>query len=423
MHTSPLPRTNRHPVLLGLLEAFRLDLIIVPVAFLLSAAFWLIGLSSQLQYSIIPEWALSLWAIVHGLSVSTIGFDFSLPPGLVTVVVWFLLASASRRLVESSVDDDEEFSAPDGWKSPVLALATFVLAYAGPLLTGALLFGETAMTPFGFLRFLLLLVSAVAAGWLWARGVDDLPVLRDLDPDTVDCARAVAKRIFWGLLAVTLIAIGIGTALRWDALTTSMENYSSPLSATIGLLVVQILFAPGILFSVLSWIAGSGVNLGAGGLSSVFHSVPGPVPDVPVLQLLPGDYPDWSLAAPALLVLVGLLSVVLGRAHAQSVLIASWTGIGLTALIVFVLLQLLALIARGAMGPLGLSDFGPSALTSAAAVTAWVGLGLSAGLALTKLSQLQYTGEADDDLHTADDRHTAEDTRTVDTRERPEDSD
>ncbi len=409
MHTSPLPRTNRHPVLLGLLEALRLDLIIVPIAFVLAVAFWLIGLSSQLPYSIIPEWALALWAVVHGLSVSTVGFDFSLAPSLITVGVWLLLASSARRLVETSGDgddaeadaEDEAVEAGDGWVHPIIALATFALAYAGPLLTGALLVGEATVTPFGFLRLLLLLVSASAVGWLWARGVGDVPVLRDLDPDTLDCARAVAKRTLWGLAAVSVLALGIGAVLRWDEMAESMEVYSSPLSAGIGLLIVQILFAPGILLAALSWIAGSGVSLGAGGRSSVFHSAVGPVPDVPVLELLPGDYPSWSMAAPALLVLVGLLSVILRRAHAQAVLLASWAGIGLSALLVFVVLQLLALISRGAMGPLGLADFGPSALISAAAITAWVGLGLSAGLLLVKLSQLQYPGDEDaaDEVH------------------------
>ncbi|MDN6123577.1 MAG: hypothetical protein L0I80_06850, partial [Brevibacterium sp.] len=55
----------------------------------------------------------------------------------------------------------------------------------------------------------------------------------------------------------------------------------------------------------------------------------------------------------------------------------------------FVVLQILAIFARGAMGPLGLSVFGPSPLTSAVVMTAWLVLGMTGGLVLTRLSDMQ----------------------------------
>ncbi|RAF51923.1 hypothetical protein DN546_37545, partial [Burkholderia multivorans] len=61
MHTSPPQSSTRHPVLLGMVEAFRLGLIVVPSAFVVATVFWLVGLGAQLDYSIIPEWALALW--------------------------------------------------------------------------------------------------------------------------------------------------------------------------------------------------------------------------------------------------------------------------------------------------------------------------------------------------------------------------
>ncbi|MGV2481171.1 UNVERIFIED_CONTAM: hypothetical protein IGO34_30710, partial [Salmonella enterica subsp. enterica serovar Weltevreden] len=88
-----------------------------------------------------------------------------------------------------------------------------------------------------------------------------------------------------------------GLGLRWADLAEAMEAYSSPLSAGIGLVVVQVLFAPGALFSALSWIAGTGVGIGDG-VSSAFLTASGPVPDVPVLELLVGGYPVWAKAAP-----------------------------------------------------------------------------------------------------------------------------
>src|SRR5699024_10870468 len=78
-----------------------------------------------------------------------------------------------------------------------------------------------------------------------------------------------------------------------------------------------------------------------------------------------------------------------GRDRAREVLEGSWSGIGIAAGIVFVGFEILALFSGGALGPLSLSDFGPSALTSAVVVTVWIGVGMGIGLLLIRLSTLQ----------------------------------
>ena len=79
---------------------------------------------------------------------------------------------------------------------------------------------------------------------------------------------------------------------------------------------------------------------------------------------------------------------------------ASWPGLATAAVKLFVVLQVLAVFARGAMGPLGLSAFGPSALTSALVITLWVAVGMTVGLLLTRLSDMQagsgFSGDRDD---------------------------
>ncbi|MDN5656982.1 DUF6350 family protein [Brevibacterium sandarakinum] len=400
MHTSPHPRTHRHPVLLGLMEVLRIDLITVPAAFVIATVFWLIGLGSQLPYAIIPEWAFALWGVVHGLSVSTMGFDFSLAPSLITLGVWLLFAAGAKRLVAGVTEPDADGIDSVGaswWKAILAALATYVIVYAGPLVTLTLLLGDGALTPLGFLRLALMLLSASAAGYLWVRGLGDIPRLKDLDDDAWEVGAHLVKRLLWGSAFLSALVIATGIVLRWDELAESLQVYSSPLSAGVGLLIIQILFAPGILFASLSWIAGTGVNVGAGDPSSVFHAVVGPVPHVPVLQLLVGDYPAWTNAAPALLVLLGVLSVIIGRDRAHQVMTASWTGLGVAAAKLFVVLQILAVFARGSMGPVGLSAFGPSALTSAVVITAWLGLGMTGGLVLTRLSDMQSGSSSPDD--------------------------
>lgn len=401
MHTSPHPRTNRHPVLLGLLEALRIDLIAVPAAFVVATVFWIIGLGSQLPYSIIPEWAFALWGVVHGLSVSTMGFDFSLAPSLITLGLWFFFAAGAKRLVAGFTEaepDDSAMRDAAWWKPVLLALATYIIAYAVPLTALTLLVGEGTLTPGGFLRLTLMLLSASAAGYLWVRGVEDIPRLQNFDSDAWTAGANLVKRMLWGAAILSVLVIATGIILRWDELTQSLQIYSSPLSAGVGLLIIQILFAPGILFASLSWIAGTGVSVGEGALSSVFHTAEGPVPHVPVLQLLIGDYPAWTNAAPVLLVLLGVLSVIVGRDHARLVMMGSWAGLAIAAIKFFVVLQILALFARGAMGPLGLSSFGPSALTSALVITAWLVVGTAVGLFLTRLSAMQAGPGASDDL-------------------------
>ncbi|TSI18473.1 DUF6350 family protein [Brevibacterium aurantiacum] len=406
MHTSPHPRTHRHPVLLGLLEALRIDLIVVPAAFVIATVFWIIGLGSQLPYSIISEWAFALWGVVHGLNVSTMGFDFSLAPSLVTLGVWFFFATGAKRLVARFTEadpDDADGLDTSWWKQVLLAVATYAVAYAVPLSVLALVVGEGTLAPWGFFRLALMLLSASAAGFLWVRGVDDIPRLQDLDSEVWDSGARLVKRLLWGAAFLSVLVIAVGIVLRWDELTQSLQGYSSPLSAGVGLLVIQILFAPGILFASLSWIAGTGVSVGDGALSSVFHTAAGPVPHVPVLQLLVGDYPEWTNAAPVLLVLLGILSVILGRDHARLVMLASWPGLATAAVKLFVVLQVLAIFAQGAMGPVGLSRFGPSPLTSAVVITAWVVLGMAGGLFLTRLSDMQAGARAADEEDGIDD--------------------
>ncbi|MDN5636480.1 MAG: hypothetical protein L0G36_12685, partial [Brevibacterium sp.] len=89
--------------------------------------------------------------------------------------------------------------------------------------------------------------------------------------------------------------------------------------------------------------------------------------------------------------------VIIGRDRAHQVMTASWPGLGVAAAKLFVVLQILAVFARGSMGPVGLSAFGPSALTSAVVITAWLGLGMTGGLVLTRLSDMQSGSSSPDD--------------------------
>ncbi len=384
------------------MEVVKIDLIVVPAGFVVSTVFWIIGLGSQLPYSAIPEWAFALWATVSGLSVSTLGFDFSLAPSLVTLGLWFLVAAAAKRVVDSTAaaSQTESEDDPGGWWALMgTAVGTFVVAYAGPLLALAILVGQATVTPGGFLRIVLFLISAVAWGFVRVRGIGDIPGLSMLGIDAWSVASSLVRRLLWAAVAAAAVVIVVGIVLRWNDVADTAQVYSSPVAAGIGLIIVQVLFAPSVFYSALSWTAGTGVSIGGAGTSSAFRSTSAPVPDVHVLRLLTGDYPAWTAAAPALLVLVGLLCVILGRVRAREIAAQSWTGLGIAIGLLFVTFEILALFAGGALGPLGLSGFGPSALTSAPAITGWIGVGTVAGLLLIRLSGLHtvYSDFADDD--------------------------
>lgn len=402
MHTSPHPQPYRRTILAVLMEVAKIDLIVVPAGFVIATVFWIIGLGSQLPYSTIPEWAFALWATVSGLSVSTLGFDFSLAPSLVTVGLWFLVAAGAKRVVGGTAADSPTESEDDlgGWWALMgTALGTYVVAYAGPLLVLATLVGQAAVTPFGFLRLVLFLLTAVAWALIRVRGIGDIPCLSPIADETFSVAVRLVRRLLWAAAALGVIVLLVGIAIRWSDVADTLQVYSSPVAAGIGLIVVQALFAPSIVYSAVSWTAGTGVGIGGAGTSSAFTSTSAPVPDVHVLQLLSGDYPAWTAAAPGLLVLLGLLCVILGRDRARDIAEQSWIGLGIAIGILFVIVEVLALFARGAMGPLGLSGFGPSALTSAPAITGWIGAGMAAGLLLIRLSGLHTVDSdfADDD--------------------------
>ena len=401
MHTSPHPQPYRRTIFAALMEVVKIDLIVVPAGFVIATVFWIIGLGSQLPYSVIPEWAFALWSTVSGLSVSTLGFDFSLAPSLVTLGLWFLVATGARRVVGGTAADSptESDDDPGGWWALMgTALGTFVVVYAGPLLVLAILVGQAAVTPLGFLRLFLFLVTAVVWAFIRVRGIGDIPGLSMFSDWTWNVATGLVRRLLWSAVALSAIVLIVGIVIRWGDVVDTAQVYSSPVAAGIGLLVVQVLFAPSILYSALSWIAGTGVSIGEAETSSAFRSTAVPVPDVHVLQLLDGDYPAWTAAAPALLALLGLLCVILGRDRAREVAAQSWTGLGIAIGILFVTVEVLALFASGAMGPLGLSGFGPSALTSALAVTGWISVGMAGGLLLIRLSGLHNEdSEFDDD--------------------------
>lgn len=407
MHTSPHPQPYRRTIFAALMEVVKIDLIVVPAGFVVAIAFWIIGLGSQLPYSAIPEWAFALWATVSGLSVSTLGFDFSLAPSLVTVGLWLLVAMGAKRVARSTAADSptESDEDPGGWWTLMgTALGTFVVAYAGPLLVVAILVGQATVTPLGFLRLFLFLVTAVAWAFIRVRGIGDIPGLAVIAGDTWIVAARLARRMLWAAAALGAIVLVVGIVIRWSDVAGTVQVYSSPVAAGIGLIVVQALFAPSIVYSALSWSAGTGVSIGGAGASSAFISSTTPVPDVHVLKLLEGDYPAWTAAAPALLVLLGLLCVILGRDRARDIAAQSWLGLGLAIGILFVALEVLALFAGGALGPLGLSGFGPSALTSALAITGWIAVGMAAGLLLIRLSGLhtEYSEFDEDDEEDVD---------------------
>src|SRR5699024_2529232 len=120
-----------------------------------------------------------------------------------------------------------------------------------------------------------------------------------------------ARRLLWGSLAAAVVVLAVGIVLRWDDVSGSLQVYSSPLAAGVRLLIVQLLFAPGILYSPLSWSAGSGVGLVGAEPSSALHAATALIHDVPGLQLIRGVYTAWTMATPAVLIARSLPATIL----------------------------------------------------------------------------------------------------------------
>ncbi|MDO4243654.1 MAG: DUF6350 family protein [Actinomyces sp.] len=212
--------------------------------------------------------------------------------------------------------------------------------------------------------------------WAWAAGL----LARDM---------AVALSVLVAAVSVAAVVAGAGrVSLLHDALS------SGGVIAVLGLALLQLGWVPTMCVWALAWLAGPGFAVGQGTLFAPDLVVPGQVPAVPLLGLLP----TTSLGTAGLylpLVITVAAMVVAWRRREDLRALTPRQALGAaaaTALIVAVLALLIMWAASGPIGPGRMAQVGPNLVQAPAFLGLEVGVGLLIVAALTHPDARELVG-------------------------------
>lgn len=310
------------------------------------------------------------WFLGTGAAVAVDGVVV----GIVPLVVWGLAAAFTAYQLRRLIGHTGE--------SPRRLLPGFLGGYAvAAALVGLItLAGPVRPTPAGLLGALS--VPVLAAGVEALRTDEDL---QDRIPPWV--ARAV-RPAWWGVATLAALAavLLLGMIIvRWPTVSSLNAAVGAQGAGELGLVVAQLLFVPDLLVWALSFLAGPGFQVAAGGTVSVSGAAPGLLPMIPALGVVPSEglYPTWVTLVLLLPVATGAL--VAWHAGRQWSRLARWQDRGRTAGLAVVLVNLVvlgsALLASGPAGSARLVHVGPHPWLLAGAVL--VELMIGAGLTLS----------------------------------------
>ncbi|MFE2350478.1 cell division protein PerM [Kitasatospora cineracea] len=316
-----------------------------------------------------------LWLLGHGAPLARGPQDapVTVAPLLLTAVTAVLLSRAGHRQARRARGRGWV-----RWRSPLTV-------YAGYLLVAALAVAQCAdprallhSRAVADLAAVALLAAAGLGHGLWSGlgrpwALPRLPLPPAYWPD--GAGAAVGRALAGWLLA---LAAGGGAVFAVAVLLGSAGQDAQRLGGGaadwLGLLLACLLLVPnGLLWSV-SYALGVGFAVGTGGHAGPLGTRLGPVPDFPLLTLLPADRgPDWHLLACAAPLAAATASALLiGRAAtrwtpAQTAAVAAATALAATGP------GLLAgYAAGGAIGPGRMSELGPVPWQFALAQSAWL---------------------------------------------------
>ncbi|MFB9775283.1 DUF6350 family protein [Brevibacterium otitidis] len=364
--TSRPRHLGRHPAVIGVLEIVRVLLMLLTIAFLLSAIAWFIGIAEQQPLAAIPSWAFTGLAAATGLSVQPGEAVMSFPPSLLCLIVWLLLRSAASRTSTALAANArlQEAGQLETHRAPQLSAYLSIAAVFLAVTVGlGFLLGSVAVSVLGYARVGLLTASAIVLGARLhpTQAAESEQLAARLGAQwtaALPAAHRVRVRTGWALTGLAVIVVAVGLVTEFDEVSAVVELYSAPVAAAIGLSVVQLLYLPGILAIALAWLSGAGVALSATETASVLSPAAGPRPAVPLLAMIPEDPPGFLAAAPALLVILGLLLVTLRRRWQH----LDVPAVALATVEVLIFVTVWGLFSTGALGPGGLEVFGVDAL-------------------------------------------------------------
>lgn len=226
-------------------------------------------------------------------------------------------------------------------------------------------------------------VPLVAAGVVVVR--EDEALLDRVPPWAIRALRPAA----WGVATLAALAsvlvLGM-VVVRWPTVSSLTAAVGAQGGGAVGLVVAQLLFVPDLVVWALSFLAGPGFQVAAGGSVSVSGAAPGLLPMIPALGLVPSDgvYPAW--VALVVLLPVGTGALIAWHAARQWSGLARWQDKARTVSVAVVLVDLIVLgaglLASGPAGSARLVHVGPQPWLLAGAVLVELLIGAAGTLGL-----------------------------------------
>ncbi|MGP4015453.1 cell division protein PerM [Saccharopolyspora sp. 5N708] len=308
--------------------------------------------------------ALPGWLALHQTPLTITGAPLSVLPLLPTVLVMLLIAVASGWVARRS-----RLRRPDqAW--PVITAMGLVHAFIGTSIAVAMGGPVSAVPVDAFLSCGLTATIAATAG------VANRCGLIYLVWERVEAEVWSGMRI--GLLAVAAL-VGAGGVVLLCAICVSAPEMAAALERSgaagdaIGATLLSILYLPNAVLAGWSFATGTGLSIGRL-TAQPLHATPGPVPDLPLLAVLPThDSAAWWATSLALPLVVGALVGTACR-RVPGALSRRLLAVGVAAVVAAVGTLVLACIAGGDLGngPIGPVTLHPVVL--AAATLCWLAI-------------------------------------------------
>ncbi|EIE97510.1 cell division protein PerM [Saccharomonospora glauca] len=259
---------------------------------------------AEFSATVVLSAACSAWLAAYQVPLDIGGAPLGILPLLPTLVVAFSVFRASTSASRRLDDLDGRRAGFLARALPVVGVATgahalTAVAFAGVSIGAAVeaRFPESVVLPPALAAVAALLgVAAASDEWL-----------DRLDPLAVRAIR-VGLIAFCALVGAGFLLFGVATVAAWSTLGELFDAFAPELGSAVGMLLLSLVYLPNAVVLAASVLTGGGFTLGQVSVSA-FAMTPGPVPAVPLLAGLPGEYGSWW---PLLLVAPAVVGVVVG---------------------------------------------------------------------------------------------------------------
>ncbi|VDG76072.1 Uncharacterised protein [Actinobaculum suis] len=352
---------RRVAVGLAVVQAYMLTwlgvVLVCVLAYVLTASSPLLG---DVQWQDASNFGSSVWLLSFGTPIVVAGAHISLPPLLLTLIIFLTLRSFLR---SARITDwwDVLIAASTG---AVLGAIASGLALAHSSLLWAIVGGG--------------LFAAFAAQFAWEEPPEILYLAR------LVAAWKIARPLVGALAIFSVILLIVALISGWDRISAIHASYLVSGTSSFLLVVAQLFFLPAGLAWALAYASGAGFAVGEGTHFSALGGVGAPIPAIPLFGALPepAGTKSWLIA---ILVAIGCLAGVYGWYRVRQS--GRWEKLALALAEVILITAALAALTRGGIGPGRMAEVGPNAPRVAGMILLEVGLPFLAVPALIELSR------------------------------------